>query len=433
MTFADTDSRVGPRAQSMQVQTRSYQSQSVQQYQPASASVSAPAAIAGSKDKQTGWLGLYDDYIEKNAGNVTQIESALRSLTYIIPGRFRDAEIASESLHSGIQLLSMYHDSLLSRAVAHIPSSSSSSSPASSSARAAPAPSLHSRYTRHWTKRSPFYRRIATLLQMATYVQLLCEMVAKRRGGDRLRWKVVVGVEVVKAVCRFLLLQITRSRSLVTPALPERPQLPQQDDGDDDGGAALRELMGEETLDDLLGKPPAPKNPLATAWQMPRTGMCMPPLPNGRDISSYLVGRVLSADDIKPASTLLNQLRGSGHVAELMHIAAPLAYALLTAYVARRQPRSRAAQWAPWVAGVALEIAARQLRQRSLGTPQLERDEWTKRGWAMIWWGMRGAFYEGVTKGVVEGVKKKMPAMVAGILADYEYLWENYHFSTTVF
>jgi peroxin-16 len=32
------------------------------------------------------WLGMYSDFITKNSSAVTQIESALRSLTYIIPG-----------------------------------------------------------------------------------------------------------------------------------------------------------------------------------------------------------------------------------------------------------------------------------------------------------------------------------------------------------
>ncbi|KAL1894466.1 hypothetical protein Cpir12675_003643 [Ceratocystis pirilliformis] len=366
------------------------------------------------------WLGMYDSYIEKNAGNVSQIESALRSLTYIIPGRFRDAEIASESLHSGIQLLSMYHDSLLSRAITHLPSPRS-------------VPSLHTRYTRHWATRSSFYRRIATLLQMASYVQLLCEMAAKRRGGERLRWRVVVGLEAVKAFCRLLLLRITRSRSLVTPTLPERPTVPQGAFDNDDNGATLRELMGEETLEDLLGpsKSSAPSNTKDEEWHMPRTGMVMPPLPDANDISSYLVGRVLSADDIKPATSLLSQLRGTGHAAEIMHILAPLIYAVLTAHIARTKPKSKWAQWSPWISGVVLEYGARQLRNRSLGTPQLERDEWTKRGWAMGFWAMRGAFYDDVTKAFVDGVKKRTPSLVSGILADYEYLWENYYFSTS--
>ena len=111
------------------------------------------------------WLGRYDDFVARNASQVSQIESALRSLTYIIPGtssrpsppprllvvnqltsfpaagRFRDAEIASETIHSGVQLLSLYHDTLLLRALsaARLPG-------------LARAPSLHGRYTRQQTK-----------------------------------------------------------------------------------------------------------------------------------------------------------------------------------------------------------------------------------------------------------------------------------------
>lgn len=57
---------------------------------------------------------MYENFVTKNASSVSQIESALRSLTYIIPGallsrpckqcmltvylgRFRESEIASES------------------------------------------------------------------------------------------------------------------------------------------------------------------------------------------------------------------------------------------------------------------------------------------------------------------------------------------------
>ncbi|EQL01111.1 peroxisomal membrane protein pex16 [Ophiocordyceps sinensis CO18] len=191
------------------------------------------------------WLALYDDFISKNAGQVSQIESALRSLTYIIPGRFRDAEIASESIHSGVQLLSLYHDNLLTRAAtwpsaATSPSSTSPALPPPAAAR-----SVHARYTRFWAHRSPLYRRVALVLQMLVYTQLL------------------------------------------------------------------------------------------------------------------------------------------------------------------------------------------QLRDRGLRTTPLERDEWNKRAWAMAWWAMRGAFYDKVTRGFVGGLTRRMPGFVAGILDDYEYLWENYYFSTS--
>jgi hypothetical protein len=54
----------------------------------------APADMYKQATQKTGevlsmpsqWLGMYSDFITKNSSAVTQIESALRSLTYIIPG-----------------------------------------------------------------------------------------------------------------------------------------------------------------------------------------------------------------------------------------------------------------------------------------------------------------------------------------------------------
>ncbi|OAQ78233.1 peroxisomal membrane protein pex16 [Purpureocillium lilacinum] len=372
------------------------------------------------------WLAMYDDFITKNAGQVSQIESALRSLTYIIPGRFRDAEIASESIHSGVQLLSLYHDTLLSRAVSRLP--------------VPPVRSAHARYTRFWAHKSKLYRRVAMLLQMVVYTELLCEMSAKRRGGERARWRVVVLLEAIKAVCRLLLLRVTRSRPLVTPCLPEREPIPEDDVDDDDALAAgtdeqassrsESELMDEVAPDsaaarEVPGGPQSHKPPHEREWTMPRTGMSLPSLPEPGDISSYLLGRVLTADDIKPAAKLLNTLQGAGQAAEVLYILAPLVYA-----VALARSRNKKS-WTPWLVGLAVEYAARQLRDRSLRTTTLERDEWNKRGWAMGWWTMRGAFYDNVTKSVVGGVTRRMPGFIAGILEDYEYLWENYYFSTS--
>ncbi|KAI5463931.1 peroxisome membrane protein [Mariannaea sp. PMI_226] len=365
------------------------------------------------------WLSKYEDFITKNAGQVSQIESALRSLTYIIPGRFRDAEIASESIHSGVQLLSLYHDNLLQKALSRLPMAS--------------LPSAHARYTRYWTQKSSAYRRIAMLLQMVIYTEMLWEMSAKRRGGERSRWKVVVILEAIKAFCRLLLMRITRSRPLVSPVLPEREPIPEdKSPSEDDDALAFR--SESELMDDVSVDSPAsglnygtqtPKPPHEREWTMPRTGMSLPSLPVAGDISSYLLSRVLTADDIKPATKLLNQLKGSSQGAEMLHILSPLIYAVA---MARTKDKK---SWTPWLVGIAAEYTARQMRDRGLRTTSLEREEWNKRGWAMAWWAMRGAAYENVTKGVVHGVSKRMPGFIAGILEDYEYLWENYYFSTS--
>jgi peroxin-16 len=335
-----------------------------------------------------------------------------------------------------VQLLSLYHDSLLMRALSHV-------SPLGATATKR-SPSPHARYTRYWTQRSALYRRVALLLQTVRYTELLCEMAAKRRGGERLRWNVVVVLEFVKAACRLLLLWITRARSIVTPVLPEREPLPgdagaaaQDEEGGGGGGGAesneaLRELMGEgeeEGGDSSLAfggsSSGSSKQPFEMSWEMPRTGMSLPSLPGPGDVGGYLLSRVLTADDIKPATKLLHQLRGTAHAAEVLHILAPVMHA-----VALHQSKNKRG-WTPWLVGVAAELAARQLRDKaSLRTTALEKDEWSRRGWAMGWWTMRGAFYDNVVKGVVGGARRRMPGLLAGIVEDYEYLWENYYFST---
>lgn len=459
------------------------------------------------------WRAKYDDFVTKNAGQVSQLESALRSLTYIVPGmqkplihrvssssnqsplsgRFRDAELATEGIHSGVQLLSLYHDLVLFRSSlspSPSPSSSSSSSSATATSPAAPATaalakSLHARYTRFWTAKSALYRRVAIVLQVVQYTELLLEMWAKRR-GEAIRWRVVVLIEAVKAFCRLLLLRITHSRPLVTPTLPEREKVAGEEEEEKDDGKALAELMDEldengnpivtengSAIDSngtetalqkhngingfadgygngslqlpnghaLQPEPSHQQQPSQHSkkeWSMPRTGLSLPSLPAPGDISSYLLTRVLTADDIKPATKLLYSLQGSASTAEILHILAPLIYALALARAASSttSPSSKRASWTPWLVGLSVQLAARQLaihaRDGSLrNMPALEKEEWGRRGKAMWWWLMRGAAYEHVVKGVVGGVRRRMPGFVGTILEDYEYLWENYYFSTS--
>lgn len=84
-----------------------------------------------------------------------------------------------------------------------------------------PAASEHARYTRYWTDRSPAYKRASRALVTITYVELLLEMLAKKRGSDRIRWKVVLGLEGFKTFLRLMLLTITR-RPIVWPPTPQR-------------------------------------------------------------------------------------------------------------------------------------------------------------------------------------------------------------------
>lgn len=366
-------------------------------------STSKPRSLPHALTLPPKWLSLYSTFITTHQSSVTQIESALRSLTYIIPGRFRDAELASESLHSSIQLLSMYHDTLLTRSLSKLPGVPHQQSP-------------HNRYTKFWIQKSKFYRRVATILAIVQYTELLWEMTAKRK-GQKIRWRIVVLLEVIKAICRLFLLKITNSRPLVSPALPERELIPEEE-------RLEEQETEEEFLEAELEGRPHPQIQ-GKDYKMPRTGLSLPSLPNPSDISSYLLSKVLTADDIKAPSTLLNKLQGSAQLAEILHILQPVIYA-----VAMSRSRDKK-NWQPWLLGLSIEYAARQLRKDGLRTTALEREQWNKRGWAMGWWAMRGAFYENVTKGFLHRTSERLPGLVSGILDDYLYLWDGYYFSSS--
>ncbi|RMZ04926.1 hypothetical protein D0862_05147 [Hortaea werneckii] len=372
-------------------------------------------------------VGMYGDFITKNAGAVGQVEGALRSLTYIIPGRFRESELASESLNSGVQLLALYHDSLLSRALAQ-----------SLQQRKHPQ-TPHNRYTGFYCQKSSTYKGTAVTLQVIQYTELLLEMMAKRK-GEKSRWRMVVVLETIKAMCRLILMRLTNSRPLLNPPLPER------------------EVIEERTEEDNLPSPPSERSQHSEAgseqWTMPRTSLTLPPLPSSEDISSYLLSKVLTADDIKPPKTLLHRTSGLGEIAEILYLVRPVIYAAAMAYWTQhssnptnpnnRNSSSGKSDWRPWLIGLSIEYGARQLAKHDLltrhpggarGLSQLERDEMKKHGWALGWWAMRGAFYENVTRGAIQGVANRLKSkplldMVGNIIEDYEFLWDQYYFPT---
>lgn len=186
-------------------------------------------------------LKQYDDFLLNNASQITAVESSLRSITYFLPGRFKDAELAGEAIYASLNLLGLYHDSILARALEKQNPNSSSSTSATLSekqgfqtsltplepSRHANAltgltPSEHARYTQHFSRNSTNYNRVARTLVVVGYFELLAEMVARRKLGRRKAWDVVAAIEALKVVLRLSLVQMTGSRMAIHPPIPER-------------------------------------------------------------------------------------------------------------------------------------------------------------------------------------------------------------------
>lgn len=279
-------------------------------------------------------LQWYESILLSNASQITAVESSLRSITYFLPGRFPDSELAGEAIYSILSLLGLYHDSILVKLLSPrsmprsigIPSASSSSSssssslPRSSSSRSksngnnstsafqvnaapqatptigAPAPpatysklqhtpSEHARYTHHFSDSSTAYSRVARALVIIGYVELLSEMVARRKLGSKKAWDVVTGIESVKAALRLALLGLTEVRTTIQPPIPEREVDPAmlEEDRKATLAAALQSSnegssANSSTLTPNLSGISADEQMQADSWRGSRTGLTRPTL-----------------------------------------------------------------------------------------------------------------------------------------------------------
>lgn len=216
--------------------------------------ISAAVQISGSTTMLGQLKEAYEDALLSSSSTLTSVESTLRNLTWFLPGRFEDAEIASEGcectasislqdgaevpthcplreVYSALSVVSLYHDSVIAKRLNRIsalppspfpPTSTYSTLPPSpplselpadassvppqlatstpSTSVSIPPASDHARYTQHFCESSTTYRRAGKSLVLLQYVQLLLEMVWRKRRGDRKRWTLLIWLELIKSV-----------------------------------------------------------------------------------------------------------------------------------------------------------------------------------------------------------------------------------------
>lgn len=149
-------------------------------------------------------LAKYENFLVKNVSTISTVESSLRSITWLLPGRFKDADLVSEACQSYVSVspcitrnplavsallnvISLYHDTLLARIIKSDPQWKP----------ILPTP-LHTKYTRAWSDKDALYKWVARALELIKFTQLLVEMVMRRKLSNRRRWRCIVLMESVK-------------------------------------------------------------------------------------------------------------------------------------------------------------------------------------------------------------------------------------------
>ncbi|KAJ2724270.1 hypothetical protein GGI07_002043 [Coemansia sp. Benny D115] len=362
-------------------------------------------------------LEKYASFVVNNAAQVNSIENALRTLTYILPGRFADAELASEGIFTLLSFVGVYHDGLLARAA------KAGLLVDKEGHRIAPELSPFSRYHARLASRSKLYRVAALALSALQFSEKLVEMVAVKKAGERVRWRVVAWIEVAKAALRLALMQLSGRRMVTGSVVPERLVDP----------AAL----GSSTLASSSGASAS-----STGWKGGRSGLkfagvrdVLASSDGSVSLSKFVMGTARDPEDIAPATSLVRRFGALGLAGELLFILRPVVYVLAMRQVGRRD-------WRPWALSLLIELASRQMvrtdlhgGKRDSGDCTVEKDELGRRKWLLLYYLLRSPFFDRFTEKKMTSVaewcnNKPLLSLLGSLIQDYQPLWQQYYFYT---
>lgn len=382
----------------------------------------------------------YESFLVMNASTIGTIESSLRSLTWFLPGRFKDAEIVGEALNSTLNLLSLYHDTLLARRLALVKSTNPKT------VHEIIPPSTHTRYTRGWSQKDSLYKWSARGLEVLRFTQLVIEMLLKRFTGRNGRWRGIFLLELAKALFQLALLQRTK-RPVLSPPIPERDVDP----------TALPALADAQTQSPPL-KPitlPSPNEDAENTGTRPVPSHLSNNHVPFKPTEEYLLPKALTPTTVRPPTTLLHPLQNLAHLSsEIIYILRPLIYVLMlrptnsnralidgkssTSINYNVSPVLNSLR-TPLAISIFLSILSRYLRRQPPASPSsfnsLERQEYARRDRELFWYLFRGEMWTGWTRPKLDNLSKSLEGkpllgLVAGIIQGWVPLVDEYWYYT---
>ncbi|KAM5536241.1 hypothetical protein V8D89_010140 [Ganoderma adspersum] len=358
-------------------------------------------------------LAQYESFLVAHVSTISSLESTLRSITWILPGRFKDAELASEALSAILNVMSMYHDTLLAK-VAHSDPKYKPLLPSSA----------HTRYTRAWCERDARYKWAGRALELLKFTELLIEMGLRRKVSRQTRWKGIILLEVMKALLRLVLLRITR-RPLISPPIPEREFDPEN------------VPVGSDTSSPTLAASSPPSSIPSTPEHLKNNHVALPPHPlltpppptqSANPVEDFLLPKALTTASVKAPTSLVRPLSSPKEwISEVTYTLRPLVYATL---LSSGRKYNKALMTA-----LALEFFALNLRRVPTPSSALERSEYARRDRDIVWYLLRGSLWETWTRPRLEGFADKTAhtpflGIFSAFVKDWIPLIDEYYYYT---
>lgn len=299
----------------------------------------------------------YEEWVRANASWFVPALESLKSFTLFLPGRFDKNILTSEAIHSGLSVVSLYHDSVCDRQTNPI-------------------------FDLKCGPDNSMVRRAKAILGTIGLVEVFIEMFAfakLKQGSDpeQRKWFVVLAVETIKAYFKLRLLRNNNGR-MITATSPE--ELMYNKEMKD-----LKAARADVELQFSLNPGPCPD--VAEMYiKHDRTAQH----PHG------LFTTQPQAPPIHPNEAVTYRPPAREVASEVIYIARPVAY---VAAIALSKAGTRQKSWGPVLVSLTFDLLSRLLTPKLSQLGPAQTAEYTRRTMAYFFYLARSPVFERFTKG----------------------------------